>query len=164
VSLGLPLVFLWSAASFAQISDLDIRATPLSAIDQQFMSDQRDRVESLANRLGRNMTGTEERDIDTLQRILDKKLIASDDTITLQAMGVVLGDLLAQRLKMAWIVYRDKKGRSRALHYQGTEVYLFPITMISRRQAVGSQRRVQSIYEETVSKTLPRIPGGKWFL
>ncbi len=167
----LPLIFLWSGAVGlwsgtvgAQVSELQVRVAPLSAIDQQFISDQRDRIEALANRIGRNLTGTEERDIETLQRIIDERLIASGDTVTLQAMGVILGDLLAQRLRMDWVVYSDTKGRSRALHYEGTDVFLFPVTMISRRQEAGSQRRVKSIYDEAVTKTLPRLPGGKWFI
>ena len=127
----LPLIFLWSGTVGAQVSDLQVRVAPLSAIDQQFMSDQRDRIEALANRIGRNLTGTEERDIETLQRIIDERLIASGDTVTLQAMGVILGDLLAQRLRMDWVVYSDTKGRSRALHYEGTDVFLFPVTMLS---------------------------------
>jgi hypothetical protein len=154
----------WPGSSLSQSSDLELNIEPLTSIDKQFMSDQRQRVEQLANRLGRNLTGKEDRDIDTLQRIIDERLIANDDRLNLQAMGVVLGDLLADRLDMTWVVYRDRTGRSRALRYRETDVYLFPITMISRRQEAGSNRRVRSIYDEAVKTTLPRIPGGKWLL
>ena len=160
----LPLFLLWSVTVWAQVPDLQVRVAPLSAMDQQFMSDQRDRIEALANRIGRNLTGAEERDIETLQRIIDERLIASGDRVTLQAMGVILGDLLTQRLRMDWVVYSDTRGRSRASHYEGTDIFLFPITMISRRQEAGSQRRVKSIYDEAVTKTVPRLPGGKWFI
>jgi hypothetical protein len=155
---------IWSSNSFSQSTDLELNIEPLTSIDKQFMSDQRQRVEQLANRLGRNVSGKEDRDIDTLQRIIDDRLIASDDTLNLQAIGVVLGDLLADRLDMVWVVYRDRKGRSRALRYRETDVYLFPITMISRRQQAGSNRSVRSVYDEAVKTTLPRIPGGKWLL
>ena len=153
-----------SSSSFSQSTDFELKIEPLTNIDKQFMTEQRRRVEQLANRLGRNISGIEARDIDTLQRIIDERLIATDDTLSLQAMGVVLGDLLANRLDMDWLVYRDRKGRSRALHYRGTDVYLFPVTMISRRQGVGSDRKIQSVYDEVISTTLPRIPGGKWLL
>ena len=53
----------------AQNPDFDLIIDPLSAIDRQFMADQRARVEQLANRLGRGLTGNADRDIDTLQRI-----------------------------------------------------------------------------------------------
>ena len=155
---------LGSSSSFSQRTDFELKIEPLTNIDQQFMSEQRQRIEQLANRLGRNLSGEEDRDLDTLQRIIDDRLIATDDTLSLQAMGVVLGDLLADRLDMAWVVYRDRIGRSRALRYRETEVYLFPITMISRRQEAGNNRSVRSIYNEAVTTTLPRIPGGKWLM
>ena len=154
----------WPGSSLSQSSDLELNIEPLTSIDKQFMSDQRQRVEQLANRLGRNLSGNEDRDIDTLQRIIDERLIANDDRLSLQAMGVVLGDLLADRLDMTWVVYRDRTGRSRALRYRETDVYLFPITMISRRQEARSDRSVRSIYDEAVKTTLPRVPGGKWLL
>ena len=155
---------LWSSGSFSQSTDFTLKIEPLTSIDKQFMTEQRQRIEQLANRLGRNLSGKEDRDIDTLQRIIDDRLIAADDTLSLQAMGVILGDLLADRLSMEWVVYRDSRGRSRALRYRDTEVYLFPITMISRRQEADNNRRVRSIYDEAVTTTLPRIPGGKWLL
>ena len=105
-----------SSSSISQSTDFELKIEPLTNIDKQFMTEQRRRVEQLANRLGRNISGIEARDIDTLQRIIDERLIANDDTLSLQAMGVVLGDLLANRLDMDWLVYRDRKGRSRALH------------------------------------------------
>lgn len=157
-------LLLRSSDSFSQGTELELIIEPLTSIDKQFMADQRQRVAQLANRLGRNLSGQEDRDLDTLQRIIDDRLIANDDTLNLQAMGVVLGDLLAEQLDMTWVVYRDRKGRSRALRYRETDVYLFPITMISRRQEARSDRSVRSIYDEAVKTTLPRIPGGKWLL
>jgi hypothetical protein len=162
--LAITSLILWSPVSFSQGTDFELKIEPLTSIDKQFMAEQRHRVEQLANQLGRNLSGKEDRDIDTLQRIIDDRLIATDDTLNLQAMGVVLGDLLADRLDMTWVVYRDRKGRSRALRYRSTEVYLFPVTMISRRQEAGNHRSVRSVYDEAVTGTLPRIPGGKWLM
>ena len=147
----------------AQNPDFDRLVEPLTAIDQQFMRDQRIRVEQLANRLGRNLSGAADRDVETLQRMLDERLVAPTDTLTLQAMGVVFGDLLGSRLDMDWVVYRDKKGRSRALRYREIEVYLFPVTMISRRHESGSDRRLKPLFDEIVHDTRLLLPGGKWF-
>jgi hypothetical protein len=158
----LGLLAVYSTLSAGQDTDLEIRIEPLTAIDQQFMSDQRARVEQLANRLGRNLSGQAIRDIDTLQRLLDDGLVPSTDTLSLQAMGVVFGDLLGSQLGMGWIVYRDNAGRSRALSHRDTDVTLFPMTMISRRYQSGSTRRLQSLYDETVANTRPQLPGGKW--
>ena len=147
----------------AQGADFDVLVEPLTAIDRQFMTEQRGRVEALANRLGRGLTGNEDRDLDTLQRLLDERMVPASDTLTLQAMGLVFGDLLGNRLSMQWVVYRDRQGRSRALRYRDLDVFLFPMTMISRRQEAGSDRRLRPLFDETVAETRPLLPGGKWF-
>ena len=157
------LLLLWPIFVPAQGSSFEVSVEPLTAIDQQFMEDQRARVEQLANRIGRGLTGEVDRDLDTLQRILDERMVTPTDTLTLQAMGAVFGDLLGDQLDMSWVVYRDGKGRSRALRYRRMDIYLFPMTMISRRQEGGSDRRLKPLFDETVSETRRLLPGGKWF-
>ena len=159
----LPALSLCASWSVAQSPNFDVLIEPLTAVDRQFMAEQRIRVEQLANRLGRGLTGVVDRDLDTLQRILDERMVPAEDTLTLQAMGVVFGDLLGERLDMDWVVYRDSKGRSRALRYRQIDVYLFPVTMISRRQEGGSERRLKPLFDDTVRDTRPLLPGGKWF-
>ena len=159
----LPALSICTSWSVAQNPNFDFLIESLTAIDRQFMADQRMRVEQLANRLGRGLTGVADRDLDTLQRILDERLVPAEDTLTLQAMGVVFGDLLGDRLDMDWVVYRDHKGRSRALRYRQMDVYLFPVTMISRRQKGGSERRLKPLFDDTVRDTRLLLPGGKWF-
>ena len=159
----LPALSLCASWSVAQSPNFDVLIEPLTAVDRQFMADQRMRVEQLANRLGRGLTGVVDRDLDTLQRILDERMVPAEDTLTLQAMGVVFGDLLGERLDMGWVVYRDSKGRSRALRYRQIDVYLFPVTIISRRQEGGSERRLKPLFDDTVRDTRPLLPGGKWF-
>ena len=159
----LPALSLCASWSVAQSPNFDVLIEPLTAVDRQFMAEQRMRVEQLTNRLGRGLTGVVDRDLDTLQRILDERMVPAEDTLTLQAMGVVFGDLLGERLDMGWVVYRDSKGRSRALRYRQIDVYLFPVTMISRRQEGGSERRLKPLFDDTVRDTRPLLPGGKWF-
>ena len=159
----LPALSLCASWSVAQSPNFDVLIEPLTAVDRQFMAEQRMRVEQLANRLGRGLTGVVDRDLDTLQRILDERMVPVEDTLTLQAMGVVFGDLLGERLDMDWVVYRDNKGRSRALRHRQIDVYLFPVTMISRRQEGGSERRLKPLFDDTVRDTRPLLPGGKWF-
>ena len=159
----LPALFVCTSWSVAQSPNFDVLIEPLTAIDRQFMAEQRMRVEQLANRLGRGLTGVADRDLDTLQRILDERMVPAEDTLTLQAMGVVFGDLLGDRLDMDWVVYRDNRGRSRALRYRQMDVYLFPVTMISRRQEGGSERRLKPLFDDTARDTRLLLPGGKWF-
>jgi len=159
----LPALSVCTSWSVAQNPNFDVLIESLTAMDRQFMADQRMRVERLTNRLGRGLTGVADRDLDTLQRILDERLVPAEDTLTLQAMGVVFGDLLGDHLDMDWVVYRDHKGRSRALRYRQMDVYLFPVTMISRRQEGGSERRLKPLFDRTVRDTRLLLPGGKWF-
>ena len=159
----LPTISVCTSGSVAHSPNFDVLIEPLTAVDRQFMADQRMRVEQLANRLGRGLTGVADRDLDALQRIVDERMVPAEDTLTLQAMGVVFGDLLGKRLDMDWVVYRDNKGRSRALRYRQMDVYLFPVTMISRRQEGGSGRRLKPLFDDTVRNTRLLLPGGKWF-
>lgn len=153
----------WTQGSgWEQPSAVEVRIEPLSAIDQQFMAQQRAEVEVMANSLGKQLTGDTNRDLATLQAILDEGLIPADDTLNLQALGIVMGDLLGQDLNMDWVIYRDRAGRSRALQYRDTDIFLFPVTMISRRWEVGYRRPVADLYEAVMADTQPLLPGAKW--
>lgn len=148
--------------SWAQGSELERRIEPLSPLDQQFMDSQRNTIAEFANNFGRTFSGNADRDLDTLQRILDSNVISRDDLLTQQAMGIVLGDLLAKTLSMKWVVYRDRAGKSRALRYGNEDIYLYPVTMISRRYSAANGKSVRSIYDAVVKDTRPRLPGAKW--
>lgn len=129
-----------------------VKVSDLTPLDRQYMQRQRDTIEDLARRYtGSGFDGSAENDIPLLQRLLDERRVRPDQTEELQAMGILLGDVLAAELDMHWVVYEDPLGRSRALRYRETENYLFPVTMISRRQEVGNDRPVQEIYAKAVS-------------
>jgi Domain of unknown function (DUF3806) len=123
--------------------------TELSYVDNQYMQEQRDALDTLArNSLGRQFKGETESDLKLLQALLDEKLVRPDQVRELQGMGILLGDLLANDLDMHWVIYEDRRGRSRALRYKNSQEYLFPVTMISRRQTVGNDKPVAEIYDK----------------
>jgi hypothetical protein len=97
-------------------------------------------------------------DLDLLQRLLDDQHVGADQRLELQAMGVHLGDLLAEELGMHWVVYEDDRGRSRALRLGESENYLFPVTMISRRREAGDLLPVAAIYADAVAAVTPLLP------
>lgn len=134
----------------------------LSALDRQYMTQQRDLLQDLAAlELGRKFSGEKGNDLQILQLLLDKRLVKPDQTRELQAMGVVMGDLLAADLGMHWVIYEDAQGRSRALRYKESDEYLFPVTMISRRQEAGSDTPVVEIYQkayDTIAAVKPPAP------
>ncbi len=121
----------------------------LSYLDRQYMSQQRDAVMELtATHLGRRLNGDTDNDLELLQMLLDRDVVKPHMTRELQAMGIVLGDLLAKDLGMEWVVYEDPVGRNRALRYADSDNFLFPATMIARRQEGGSDTAVADIYRK----------------
>lgn len=144
----LPLLLLLAGPVSAQDR---VWISELSELDRRYMNQQRTDIDDIARRqLGQGFSGQKDRDLDLLQRMLDRELVRPDQTREQQAMGLILGDLLAQELGMHWVVYEDQQGRSRALRYRETDNYLFPMTMISRRQEVANQASVHDIYQQAV--------------
>lgn len=143
------LVLLASLTAGASQAEKPPLIGELSPIDLQYMAEQRQSLQDLAAiNLGRQFSGDKARDLDLLQTLLDRQLVRADQVRELQAMGVIMGDLLAADLGMHWVIYEDAEGRSRALRYAQTDNYLFPITMIARRREVGNETSVQAIYQK----------------
>ncbi len=134
----------------------------LSYLDRQYMTQQRELLEDLCRRhFGAGFSGDRDRDLALLQRLLDHRLVRPDQTRELQAMGVIMGDLLASEFGLEWVTYQDAMGRSRALLDGESEVYLFPVTMISRRQEVDNRTPVAEIYRkasEVIRSNRPALP------
>ena len=141
-----------------QIGDLDW-------IDKKHLEEETFKIDKLfQSRLGtgirRDLT-----DLNSLQRIIDSKLVEPDDYKTLQAMGIVLGNVMQADFPNAleWKVYSDELGRSRALCVHNTANCLFPITMLERRMESGIYPDVKKIYHEAIlsmEKYLPQLPYG----
>ena len=134
----------------------------LTNVEWQFMAQQRETIKGLAMmNLGRQFNGDRKLDLALLQALLDKQLVRPDQVRELQAMGVIMGDLLAAELDMHWVLYEDNVGRSRALRYKESDVLLFPITMIARRGKGGNKTSVVEIYQKAsniIDKSTPALP------
>ena len=142
--------------------DDSLRIGELSYLDRQYMAQQRERLEDLTTRhFGRRFNGQRSNDLQLLQGLLDRELVRSTQTRELQAMGVVMGDLLAADLGLHWVIYQDNLGRTRALRDGESDTYLFPITMISRRREADNRTSVAEIYgkaREIVLVSRPPLP------
>ena len=153
--LGLGFGLTSVAAGDPSISDL-------TRLDQQYMNEQRASIDDLARRsFGDQINGNTAHDLDVLQRLLDRGVVRPEQTQLLQAMGMILGDLLAADLDMHWVLYEDSVGRSRALRYRHSEEYLFPVTMISRRREAGNRKSVAEIYQKAydiIDAARPALP------
>lgn len=127
-------------------------------IDKGHTKRQRDLIDQLARRyLGSQLRGNKD-DIRLLQRLLDNGIVPTNDTAKLQAMGVVLGDVIAKELGLQWVVYEDNEGRNRALRYKSINDVLFPITMISRRAETGAKVDIAAIFDKAVQSYKPLLP------
>jgi hypothetical protein len=151
-------------ATAADDADADADAVTLDSlswIDRNYIDAQVERIDEI----GRLEFGTPVRhnrdDIELLQRIIDKGVIARSDSQLQQALGAVLGNLMAKEFNLVWQVYEDKLGRSRALCIEGTRNCLFPMTMLSRRMATGLMPDVQQIYDycrDEIGQFQPKNP------
>ena len=157
-------LMLASALLLAAIANAqqEARVSDISQLDRRYMTQQRETLDNLASiNLGRRFSGNKENDLQILQLLLDRRLVRADQTRELQAMGVIMGDLLAADLDMHWVIYEDALGRSRALRYRQSQEYLFPITMISRRQEADNHTPVTAIYQKAydiIDPLRPELP------
>lgn len=140
-----------------RISDLNIsQQYTLSRQRKEFMA-------LLARHLGvLSLRGTRE-DLKVFQTVVDRKVIAADELYEWQTMGVVFGDLLASQFGLDWVSYEDERGVSRALRRPGTDNFVFPVTLFSKRVRFKEAIDIQAIYDGLASdieqfKHLPVAP------
>ena len=100
-----------------------------------FASDTRDQCNSVAGKL------------QLLQAILDAGWVERSEGAKLRCLGVTLGDAIAQKLQMEWIIVEDESGRDPALRFPGTTVIAFPLSMISKRVDRGETIDVSDLFD-----------------
>ena len=150
------VILLYSIALSQKTSSSELNlVSGLSSLEKKYMEAQKSLVDELARSMGQSFNGDLDHDIELLQLLLDSKKIKNDMTPELQAMGYVLGDLLANELDMHWVIYKDYLGRSRALRYKSSNNFLFPVTMISRRREVNNLTSVAKIFDKAFDSISP---------
>ena len=81
-------------------------------------------------------------------RLLDEKIVGREQVRELQAMGLILGEILKSEKGLSWIIYFDKYGRSRSLQVPGFDKeFIFPATQVSRKAEVGIKVQVREVYQ-----------------
>lgn len=127
-------------------------------VDNGYLARQRQSIDEITRgEFGSRLRG-DKGDLRLLARILEEGLVNQTEKQKLQAMGVVLGDVFANELKMQWQVYRDADGKSRAVCLPEAQQCLFPVTMISKRMEVGVKPDVYELYERGVELIKPHLP------
>jgi hypothetical protein len=87
------------------------------------------------------------KDLETIQKLVDKKAIREKEVREWQSLGVVFGDVLAEELDLHWVSYQDELGVSKALRWKKTENYLFPVTMFAKRVKFKDDIDVKAIFD-----------------
>jgi hypothetical protein len=131
--------------------------TPLKWTDKRQMQQQVNTIDTLARSQLGSQIHNNKHDLDILQHLIYKGSIAKTDSLTLQALGVVLGNVMASEFDLEWKIYEDSKGRSRALCSAMADECLFPITMLSRRIEVGLLPNVKEIYTQSYKIIQPYL-------
>ena len=88
--------------------------------------------------------------------VLKKGWVKPKDTVKLQSLGAVLGDVLASEATLDWVVVTDEVGRTPALRYANTSLIMYPLTMISKRVERGETVDVHALLAESL-KGVARI-------
>jgi hypothetical protein len=123
------------------------KISALETQDERILRRGRAAIDELARRhVGTPLTGGQRDDLRILQQLLDQRVAAPDETETLQAMGMVLGDVMVAQLGFRWVIVKDKLGRSRALQWKDTDAFVFPVTMISKRVEKDVRFTVEELY------------------
>jgi hypothetical protein len=120
------------------------------SLGQRFViSRHRGDVEDLISRhLGIMALRGNSTDLPILQQLVDKRVVRDDDVEIWQAMGVVIGDLMADEFDLHWVSVEDEYGVSKALQWQDTMNFVFPITLLSKRVQFGQEINIPEIYEK----------------
>jgi len=98
-------------------------------------------------------------DMRLLQRFVNSQVLDKTDKQSLQALGVILGDIYTQKNKhLKWAVYEDELGRTHAVCIENTKQCLFVMTMLSRRMEVGLKPNVQTLFDENFNEIKGYLP------
>ena len=141
-----PLLIMTSPAP-AQAQLENIKISEFDIVDSRKSTHQRELILTLvARRFGQRISGKELQDLGLLQRLLDNQYIKREQVFEQQALGLVMGDIMAAQLGLAWIVIDDATGHSRALRYKKTDNFFFPITMISKQLQFDRAADIRATY------------------
>ena len=127
------------------------------SIGQQFVLDtqRREMKDLITRRLGILNFRQHIDDLKTIQQLVDRRVIKPREVREWQAVGVVFGDILANEFDLHWISYEDNLGLSKALRWQETDNYVFPVTMFSRRiqfkQKIDAAAMFEKIRQEVIA-------------
>ncbi len=120
-----------------------------------------------AHRAARSMLSSDaflrhEGDLQAIQSLLDRSGPHRSDPLTLEGLGVILGDVLARKLDLHWVTLTDSAGSTPALRYRESSIILFPTDMIVKRVERGEAVDVVDLFNTIVQHVRQMIASGKY--
>jgi len=106
-------------------------------------------IAELNKRYGTKALTQSKSDLALLQKLLDDNAFARSQTVELQSMGVVFGDVLAHELGLRWVMITDEYGTDPTLLLPGTsepQCFFNALTMISKRVEQGRDSNVTWLF------------------
>ena len=102
--------------------------------------------ERIANQFpGSALTGTAA-DIGLLQQVVDSQTLAGSDVQAWEAMGIALGDVLANQVPgLAWVLVSDQFGVDPVLRYQQSSLQIGVVSMLLKRAEQGEEIDVEHL-------------------
>jgi hypothetical protein len=92
-----------------------------------------------------------EADLQLAQRLIDEKEVGPSDTLELQCLGVMLGNVFATNTSMQWAEVSNEFGTMLAIHSEQIGFTLYPLTMISKRVEEGRDLDLLGLYRTFVN-------------
>ncbi|MBT4492129.1 MAG: DUF3806 domain-containing protein [Gammaproteobacteria bacterium] len=130
-----------------EIEESQVTVSDLSLGQRYVLSTQRREIEDLiARRLGILSLKGDRSDLKVMQDLVERKVLR--ETREWQSLGIVFGDILAAEFDLHWISYEDELGISKALKWQKTENYVFPVTLFSKRIQFNEKINVLAVFEK----------------
>lgn len=134
---------------------------PLSPEHMKALDQWRQAAYAIARSKGRRFLGTDN-DLVTLQTVLNSGAIEKTDTVGLEGLGVVFGDILAKKLDLHWITVSDNRGIMPALQYRDSDILLFAKDMIVKRIKRGEEVNVVELFNALVEYIRKMIASGDY--
>ena len=128
-------------------SETPFAVSALNLGQRAILERQRRQIKDLMQRyFGSDRLRGDDTDLVRFQQLVDQGRIRRDDVWTWQALGIAFGDLLIARHGLEWVIYEDEYGVSKALRWQKTDNFIFPVTLFSKRVQFNEAIDVAQIY------------------
>jgi len=128
-------------------SETPFAVSALNLGQRAILERQRRQIKDLMQRyFGSDRLRGDDTDLVRFQQLVDQGRIRRDDVSTWQALGIAFGDLLIARYGLEWVIYEDEYGVSKALRWQKTDNFIFPVTLFSKRVQFNEAIDVAQIY------------------